>query len=94
MARLFLIRHGEAAAAWGGADDDPGLSERGRAQAEAAAATLLAEPGLQLISSPMRRCRETAAAYEGAVGRVARIEPRVSEVATPAGIGDRRAWLM
>ncbi len=34
MVRLFLIRHGEPEAAWGGAVDDPGLTEHGRAQAE------------------------------------------------------------
>jgi broad specificity phosphatase PhoE len=93
MARLFLIRHGEAAAAWGGADDDPGLSARGLEQAKTAAATLVGFGGLHLVASPMRRCRETAAAYEAAVGQTARIEPRVSEVTTPAGVGDRRAWL-
>jgi broad specificity phosphatase PhoE len=94
MARLFLIRHGEPEAAWGGAIDDPGLSEAGRKQAEAAAATLSALGELHIISSPMRRCLETAAPYALRRGRTPVIEPRVSEIATPAGVADRRAWLL
>lgn len=93
MARLFLIRHGEPEAAWGGADDDPGLSDQGRSQAVAAARFLLPLGPLAVFSSPMRRCRETAAPYEQMAGCAAVIEPRVSEVPTPPGILDRRAWL-
>lgn len=94
MARLFLIRHGEPDAAWGGADHDPGLSEAGRAQAAAAARRLDALGRLEIVSSPMRRCRETAAPYEAAAQLSARIEPRVSEVRAPPGVENRRAWLM
>ena len=90
MTRLFLIRHGAPQQDWGGADADPGLSEQGCAQAEAAALALAREGPLQAVSSPMRRCRQTAARFAGASPL---IEPRVSEVATPAGIADRRAWL-
>lgn len=94
MARLFLIRHGEPAAAWGGADHDPGLSEAGRRQAAAAAGRLMSLGPLAIVSSPMRRCRETASPYETAAGRAARVDPRVSEVRTPPGVADRRAWLL
>lgn len=90
MARLFLIRHGEPQAAWGEADD-PGLSALGHAQARAVADALPA--GLAIWSSPMARCRDTAAPYASRQGRLAQIEPRVSEVATPAGAPDRRLWL-
>jgi broad specificity phosphatase PhoE len=93
MTRLFLIRHGEPEAAWGGAVNDPGLSAAGRAQAEAAAAALLAAGRLEAISSPMRRCRETAAPFEAIAGQAARVEPRVSEVVAPGGVTDRRSWL-
>jgi broad specificity phosphatase PhoE len=93
MTRLFLIRHGEPEAAWGGAVDDPGLSEAGRAQAEAAAATLAGFGPLAIFSSPMQRCRETAAPFEARSGSRATIEPRVSEVVAPAGVTDRRSWL-
>lgn len=93
MTRLFLIRHGEPEAAWGGAVDDPGLSEAGRAQAEAAAVSLSDFGSLAILSSPMRRCRETATPYERRNGSSASIETAVSEVVAPAGVTDRRSWL-
>ena len=37
MTRIYMIRHGKAAAGWDG-NADPGLNELGRAQAEAASA--------------------------------------------------------
>lgn len=93
MARVFLIRHGEAAAAWGGDDDDPGLSAAGHVQAAAAAERLAGLGPLAALSSPMRRCRETAAPYELRRGGPALIEPHVSEVPTPSGVADRPSWL-
>jgi broad specificity phosphatase PhoE len=92
MRRIVLIRHGEPEHGWGEADD-PGLSARGHAQAAAAAEALSALAPLRIVTSPMRRCRETAAPYAARLGAEASVEPRVSEVATPAGIADRRAWL-
>jgi len=89
MTRLLLIRHAEPEAAWGDADDDPGLSERGRAQADAAAQALGANGAPAVVSSPLRRCVETAAAFAAPV----RYDQRVGEVRTPPGIADRRAWL-
>lgn len=93
MSRLFLIRHAEPAAAWGGADADPGLSGLGRSQAEAAARTLAGLGQLDVISSPMRRCRETAAPFAMLCGVSTTIEARVSEVVAPEGVSDRPAWL-
>ena len=82
-----LVRHGEPAEAIG---VDPGLSERGHAQA-----ALLARlsPAL-LVSSPLRRARETAAPIEAAWSVVARVDPTYREL--PSGhvdSGERRAWL-
>jgi broad specificity phosphatase PhoE len=93
MTRLFLIRHGEPEAAWGGAVDDPGLSEAGRAQAAGAADALAGLGPLAIVSSPMRRCRETASPFERRMGTKALVEQRVSEVMAPARVADRRAWL-
>jgi broad specificity phosphatase PhoE len=93
MTRLFLIRHGEPEAVWGGAIDDPGLSDAGRQQAGAAAAALSLLGPLAIVSSPMRRCRETAAVFEARAGLSAVVERRVSEVVAPASVTDRRAWL-
>ncbi len=94
MTRLYLIRHGEPSLAWGdageGANADPGLSETGHFQANAAASVLRAAGKLAVWSSPMRRCQQTAAALTPS-GQF-RIEARVTEVAAPES-GDRGNWL-
>jgi broad specificity phosphatase PhoE len=92
MPRLYLIRHGEASAAWGD-HDDPGLSPLGLRQAADAAMKLGVLKPAQAVSSPLLRCRETAAAFEMETGLAPRIEAAVTEIPTPAGVGDRRAWL-
>jgi broad specificity phosphatase PhoE len=92
MVRIFLIRHGEPAGAWG-VVEDPGLTERGRAQAEAAAGTLERLGPLAFVSSPLRRCQETAAPAAKLMRLDCPIEPRVAEVRTPQGLDDRRLWL-
>jgi broad specificity phosphatase PhoE len=92
MARLYLVRHGEAAAAWG-QHDDPGLSPLGRKQAADAAYKLGALKPTRAITSPLLRCRETAAAFEMESGLAAVVEERVTEIPTPAGVEDRPAWL-
>ena len=64
MSRVYLIRHARPSATWGGDDDDPGLDELGYSQARQAAKTLLALPPelrpVRVVSSPLRRCQETA----------------------------------
>jgi broad specificity phosphatase PhoE len=94
LSRLVLVRHGEAAASWADAtaDADPGLTDRGRAQAEALADALAPIGPLPIVVSPLRRTRETAAPLEARWGVSARVEPAVGEVPAPAN-GDRMAWL-
>lgn len=93
MSRLILVRHGEATAGWGDdADPDPGLTPRGRTQAEAMADALAPLGPLPIVVSPLRRTRETAAALEARWGVTARIEVAVGEIPAPAD-GDRMAWL-
>ena len=92
---LVLVRHGEAAAGWS-EDPDPGLSERGRDQAEAVADDLAHLGPLPLVVSPLRRCRETAVPLEARWGAPARVEPAVGEIVAPAsaaGVAARGAWL-
>lgn len=89
---IFLVRHGEAAASWGEADD-PGLSPLGQKQAEAVAKTLSAEPIAHMICSPMTRCQETAAPFTAQSGLKLQTDPRVSEIPTPPDLDDRRTWL-
>lgn len=99
MSRLYLIRHGKPAAVWGEADEDPGLDEAGRAQAEAARDHLLSLPPAErpkrVVSSPLRRCRETAAPTAEALGLEVEIDPAVGEIPTPRALGaeQRPAWL-
>ena len=100
MARIYLIRHGRPASTWGdAADADPGLDEAGRTQAAAASAALMALPAEDrprlVVSSPLRRCRETAAPFARALGLEARIEPLVGEIPTPAALtpAERGPWL-
>ena len=84
MPRLYMIRHGRPAAVWGQDDEDPGLDEAGRAQAEAARDWLLALPPSErprrVVSSPLRRCRETAEPTAVALGVVAEIDPSVGDL--------------
>ncbi|HWA00746.1 MAG TPA: histidine phosphatase family protein [Caulobacterales bacterium] len=91
MARIFLIRHGEPAASWH-EEHDPGLSALGLAQAEAAAAALVARAVRQVVCSPLLRCRETAAPFVRLSGVELAVEPRVTEVPSP-NPADRLAWL-
>ena len=89
---IYLVRHGEAAASWG-EHPDPGLSEKGQIQAEAVAKTLMSKTIEHALTSPMARCQATAAAYAELSGNTLTVEPRVTEIPTPDGIGDRRVWL-
>lgn len=99
MSRIYLIRHARPSASWGGGDDDPGLDETGQAQARAAAEALLALPAqfcpTRVVSSPLRRCRETAIPFADSVGAALEIDPAVGEIPTPAGLAaaERGPWL-
>lgn len=93
MPRLTLVRHGHPSAGFGH-DPDPGLDERGLAQAAAMAAVLKGQGPLPIVVSPMRRARDTAAPLEAAWASAAIVEPSVGEVRAPAGAAaDRQAWL-
>lgn len=92
---VVLVRHGEAAAGWDG-DADPGLSDRGRAQAARAAGDLAGLVGTPVVTSPLRRTRETAAPIAAALGVDVRVEPAVGEVVAPppfASLDQRGPWL-
>jgi broad specificity phosphatase PhoE len=100
MTRLYVIRHGKPSSSWGEeADPDPGLDAAGKAQAEAAADALMALPAAdrptQVLSSPLRRCRETAQPFADRIGVAVEIDARVGEIPTPAGMSDaeRGPWL-
>ncbi len=100
MTRIYLIRHGKPQSGWGeAADPDPGLDATGQAQAEAVADWLAALPEAErptrVMSSPLRRCRETAWPFAATLGMAPTIEPAVGEIPTPEGLATevRGAWL-
>ncbi|NWF27592.1 bifunctional RNase H/acid phosphatase [Streptomyces sp. PKU-EA00015] len=71
---FVLLRHGETALTpekrfSGSGGSDPVLSEAGRRQAEAAATALAARGTIQaVVTSPLRRCRETAEVVAARLG--------------------------
>ncbi|MEV4739823.1 bifunctional RNase H/acid phosphatase [Streptomyces sp. NPDC049555] len=82
---FVLLRHGETALTpekrfSGSGGSDPALSPAGRRQAEAAAAALAARGTIQaIVTSPLRRCRETAEAVAGRLGLDVRVEDGLRE---------------
>jgi broad specificity phosphatase PhoE len=94
MTRIYLVRHGRAAAGWD-TDPDPPLDKLGQHQAQTMAATLESSGPLALVSSPMLRCRQTAAALGARWGVETVIEPAVTEIPSPERIAmaDRVDWL-
>ena len=94
MTRLHLVRHGRASAGWD-TDPDPGLDEIGARQASAVAARLAPLGPLPIVTSPLLRCRETAASLASVWNVEVRVEPTVAEIPSPDGIAmaDRIGWL-
>ncbi len=93
MARLVLVRHGQAAAGWD-ADPDPGLDEVGRTQAEAVANALAPLGPLPIVVSPLRRTLETAAPLAARWGVEPVVDERVAEIPSPTDdLAERGAWL-
>ena len=93
MTKIYLIRHGQAAAGFT-TDPDPGLDDLGRIQATAAAETLMAHCPLALVSSPLKRAQETAAPLSKRLNQHIAIEPRVAEVpSTGLSLEARGPWL-
>ncbi|MEU9028209.1 bifunctional RNase H/acid phosphatase [Streptomyces sp. NPDC048383] len=84
-ATFVLLRHGETALTpqkrfSGSGGTDPELSPAGRRQAEAVAAALAARGTVQaVVSSPLRRCRETAQAVADRLGLPVTVEEGLRE---------------
>ncbi|WP_129768758.1 bifunctional RNase H/acid phosphatase [Streptomyces sp. L-9-10] len=82
---FVLLRHGETALTpekrfSGSGGSDPELSAAGRRQAEAVAASLAARGTIQeIVSSPLRRCRETAGAVASRLGLEVTVEEGLRE---------------
>jgi broad specificity phosphatase PhoE len=100
MSRVHMIRHARPASKWeDGGDADPGLDAIGRRQAVAAADRLMATPAgarpVRVLSSPLRRCVETAQPFADRIGVVVEIDPRFSEIPRPSTLSaaERGGWL-
>ena len=91
---IFLVRHGEAAASWG-EDPDPGLSELGRQEAEAAATQLNMQLGddTLILSSPLQRAIETAEPLARSLQQTVLQDKAFSEVPAPVPLPQRQNWL-
>jgi len=93
VTRLVLVRHGRAAAGFG-EHVDPGLDEVGRRQAAAAAEALAGLTPRPILTSPLRRARETAEPLEARWRTSATIAPDVGEIPSPTDdLGARSRWL-
>jgi phosphohistidine phosphatase len=84
--RVFLVRHAEAAP--GEPDAVRPLTPAGQASAEALGELLAAERLDAVVSSPLRRARETAAAIAGASGLEAEPHEGLAPGATAASLRD------
>lgn len=82
MVRLYLVRHGKASASFSEAHD-PSLDETGRTQAEKLAERIGPLGPLPIVTSPLRRARETSTPLEQRWRFTARIEPAVGEIPAP-----------
>lgn len=91
---IFLVRHGQAAATWT-ESDDPGLSPLGRRQAADAASDLMGRlnNSFRLLSSPLQRAQETAAALASILKLDVSINPKLREIPAPVPMSERQQWL-
>ncbi len=92
MSRLYMVRHGKAAAGFDHAD--PGLDALGRSQAEAVAKVLSPRGPLAILSSPLARTRETAQPLAALWKREPMIEEAVAEIPSfGLSVTERVPWL-
>jgi|SRR5579872_1827806 len=95
MPILYMVRHGRVCAE--SADElNPQLSPEGHSQAAAVALELSARlPGpLPIVTSPMRRCRETASPLSTRWRTEPLLDPRLAEIpAPPPAQLARKEWI-
>ncbi len=93
MTTIYLIRHGQAEAGWS-TQRDPGLDDTGRQQASEAARAFAEREPLPVITSPLRRARETAHEFEMIWRRPAVVDDRVAEIPSEGmTLAERGEWL-
>lgn len=81
---LLVVRHGvteqNQRGLLLGSRADPGLAEEGQVQAQAVALALGHHQGAAIVSSPLRRCLETAEAIAQATGSDVAVDDRLVEI--------------
>lgn len=94
MAKIYMVRHGKAMAGFG-ESMDPGLDETGHAQADFVSKKLAPLGPLPILSSPLKRTRETAVPLSKLWKREPVIEEAVAEIPSPKGmtLEERVTWL-
>ena len=92
--RLYLVRHGRASAGWD-TSIDPELDALGREQSIQLAQHLAPLGPMQVVSSPLTRCQQTAGPLCKAWNSTAQICHEVAEIPSPEGvpISERVEWL-
>jgi len=95
--RIALVRHGRASAGWDTAVD-PGLDDLGRDQADVAAKKLdqiFAGQQVEIVSSPLLRCQQTAKSFADLRTTPVRVCAEVAEIPSPSGVemSSRVDWL-
>ena len=95
--QIALVRHGRASAGWDTAVD-PGLDDLGRKQADEAAKKLdliFVGQQVQIVSSPLLRCQQTAEPFAELRTTPVRVCAEVAEIPSPNGveISGRVDWL-
>lgn len=94
MRRLYIIRHGKAAATFA-ESLDPGLSDVGKDQAEKIVGRLGDLTPITLVTSPLMRARETSMPLSRHWKRGVIVDDAISEIPTPAPytLENRAEWL-
>ena len=93
LIRLYLVRHGRASAGFAEAHD-PGLDELGHEQALTVAQELAPLGPLPILTSPLKRARETATPLEKLWNVTAQVEPHVTEIPSlTTDLQERTTWL-
>lgn len=95
--RIALVRHGRASAGWDTALD-PVLDDLGHQQARDVASSLdqiFVGRQIEIISSPLSRCQQTAEAFAKLRNLPVRVSAEVAEIPSPSGVAmtDRVEWL-
>ena len=95
--QIALVRHGRASAGWDTAVD-PGLDDLGRKQADEAAKKLdliFVGQQVQIVSSPLLRCQQTAEPFAELRTTPVRVCAEVAEIPSPNGVemSGRVDWL-